>query len=237
MKRILLIFSLLLTLNSFAQEQFLRMPQREFDPPEEVRSSPLYEKKIIIFGDSYVQNAGRPIEETWHYKLAEKYNMEYHNWGRNGNCLAYEWKTDQFGRPMYERYKELPDTDVDYIVIIGGHNDAVLMARYGVDTEFFRSRLGLLCAGLKRKFPSARICFFTPWAVPKPMYPETVQAMKEVCGEYGIPVFDASRRSGIFVRFRPFRAHYFQAADDLAHLNAKGHDLFLRRIEPFFLGL
>ena len=236
MKRILLILSMLLTLTAFAQEQLVRMSTADFDAPATIRESPLYGKRIIVFGDSYVQNAGCPIQETWHYKLAAKYDMEYHNWGRNGNCLAYEWETERFGRPMYERYSELPDS-ADYVVVIGGHNDAVLMHRYGENTDFFRDKLDILCKGLLAKYPDAKICFITPWAVPRPMYTETVQAMQEVCGSYGIPVFDASTRSGINVRFRGFRRLFFQAPDDVAHLNDKGHDIVLRHIEPFFLGL
>ena len=236
MKRILLIVSLFLAINTFAQEQLVRLSQAGFDAPEAIRQSPLYGKNVIVFGDSYVQNSANPIEDTWHYKLACKYNMEYHNWGRNGSCVAYEWKTEQFGPPLCERYTALPDT-ADYVIVIGGHNDAVLMQRYGEGTEFFRSKLAILCAGLKQKFPTAKICFVTPWNVPQPMYRETVQAIEEICGKYGIPVFNSIIRSGIDVRFQGFRRLYFQGPDDMAHLNAKGHDLFLPRIEPFLLGL
>jgi len=237
MKRILLIFSILLTASAFAQEQLVRLPLPDYDPPEKVRLSSLYGKKVIVFGDSYVHNAGRPIEETWHYKLAVKYNMEYHNWGQNGNCLAYEWETELFGAPMYKRYTELPDIEVDYIIVIAGHNDAVLMDRYGEGTEFFRSKLDILCAGLRKKYPDAKICFVTPWAVPRPMYKETAQAMEEECGHYGIPVFNSVLHSGINVRFHGFRYMFFLNGDDFAHLNDKGHNLFLPRIEHFLLNL
>ena len=237
MKRFLLIFFMLLTLEGWAQEQLVRFCHTADDAPSAVRESPLYGKTIIVFGDSYVQNAGCSIEETWHYKLAEKYNMEYHNWGSNGNCIAYEWYTEKFGEPMYLRYTTLPDIKPDYVVVIGGHNDAVLMHRYEEGTEFFSSKLDTLCAGLRGKYPSAKICFLTPWDVPQPMYRETAQAMKEVCGRYGFPVFDATRDSGINVRFKGFRRLYFQGDEDSAHLNAKGHDLFLPKAEQFLLGL
>ena len=237
MKKFSIIFFMLLSLVAFAQEQLVMLPTASHDTPADIKDSPLYGKTMIVFGDSYVQNAGCPIQETWHYKLAAKYNMEYHNWGRNGNCIAYEWKREVFGPPMYERYVDLPDVPADYVVVIGGHNDAVLMHRDGENTDFFREKLAILCAGLREKYPDAKICFITPWAVPQPMYKETVQAMLEVCGSFGIPVFNASTKSGIKVRYKGFRRMYFQGPDDTAHLNAKGHDLVLPRIEPFLLSL
>jgi hypothetical protein len=69
------------------------------------------------------------------------------------------------------------------------------------------------------------------------MYKETAEAIEEVCGENGIPVFNSVINIGITPRFRGFRSIYFQSPDDVAHLNAKGHDLFLPHIEPFLLGL
>lgn len=228
---------MLLTLDAIAQEQLVLMPTAAFEAPASIQNSPLCGKKIIVFGDSYVQNSAGTIQETWHYKLAAKYNMEYHNWGRNGCCLAYEWKTDLFGPPMCERYADLPDIPVDYVVVIGGHNDAVLMHRNGENTDFFRSKLEILCRGLLEKYPGAKICFVTPWDVPQPMYRETAQAMQEVCGSFGIPVFDATKKSGILVRFRGFRRLFFQGPEDVAHLNARGHDIMLSHIEAFIRGL
>ena len=237
MRIFIFILSLFLALDSFAQEVLVRLPVQPDNASAAIQSSPLYGKKILLFGDSYVKNAGCPVQETWHYKLAEKYNMEYHNWGANGNCIAYEWHTEKFGEPMYLRYTTLPDMEADYVVVIGGHNDAVLMHRYEEGTEFFCSKLDILCAGLREKYPSAKICFITPWGVPQPMYKETAQAMQEVCGRYGIPVFDATKHSGIRVRYKGFRRMYFQGEDDTAHLNAAGHDLFLPKVEHFLLGL
>lgn len=236
MKRLLTTFLMLLTLCCYAQEQ-LHIPSRKNDDaPKAIRESKLYGKTIVLFGDSYIQNGGRPIEESWHYKLAAKYNMNYYNFGLNGNCIAYDRTSEKCGFPLYERVSELPDS-ADYIVVCAGHNDAVLIHRIGEGTDFFRSKMETLCAELIHKYPSSKICFITPWAVPQPMYPETIATMQEVCDEYRIPIYDASKDSRMHVAYRGFRRLYFQEENDMAHLNARGHDLFAPRIEHYLLEL
>lgn len=219
-----------------AQERLCRLSDPEVQAPDYLRATSLYGKTLVIFGDSYVQNHVRPIEETWHYKLAAKYNMEYHNFGWNGNCVAYDRTAENFGPAMFERYKVLPDR-ADYVIVCAGHNDASRMMYTGEGTDFFREKLKVLCEALVRKYPSAKLCFVTPWAVPRPMFPEMTAVLLEVCGSYSIPVFDATRDSGIYVWDEEFRKLYFQSPGDTAHLNAAGHDLFLPKMEHFLLGL
>lgn len=55
--------------------------------------------------------------------------------------------------------------------------------------------------------------------------------MVKVCSRYSIPVFNAAERSGIYVWDAQFRKLFFQGANDTAHLNAKGHRLFMRKGE------
>lgn len=228
--------ALALPLTAQAQERLHRMSDPAFQAPEHIRDASLYGKTLVIFGDSYVQNHVRPIEETWHYKLAAKYNMEYRNFGWNGNCVAYDRTVENFGPAMYERYKVLPE-HADYVIVCAGHNDATRMARNGEGTDFFREKLKVLCEALIHKYPGAKFCFVTPWAVPRPMFPEMTAVLLEVCGSYSIPVFDATRNSGIYVMDENFRSIYFQSAGDTAHLNAAGHDLFMPKMEHFLLGL
>ena len=45
-------------------------------------------KRIGVIGDSYVRNHKEPVGNTWHYKFAKKHDMEYFNYGRNGNSIA-----------------------------------------------------------------------------------------------------------------------------------------------------
>ena len=219
-----------------AQERLHRTVDPEFQAPDYIKDASLYGKTLVIFGDSYVQNHVRPVEETWHFKLAAKYNMEYRNFGWNGNCVAYDRTAENFGPPMYERYEVLPE-EADYVIVCAGHNDATQMARRGEGTELFREKLGVLCEALIRKFPEAKICFVTPWRVPRPMFPEMTAVLLEVCGSYSIPVFDATRCSNIFVWDEAFRKIYFQSPGDTAHLNPAGHDRFLPTMEHFLLGL
>ena len=34
---------------------------------------------LNIIGDSYVKNHKRPVEEAWHYKMAQKLGLTYNN--------------------------------------------------------------------------------------------------------------------------------------------------------------
>ena len=153
---------------------------------------PLKGKKMGIIGDSYVRNHREPVENTWHYKFARKHQMEYYNYGRNGNCIALDLK--QWGTGMYKRYEEMRD-DLDYVVVIAGHNDASQGRLDSIGIDTFKERLGILCRGLIEKYPRARLYVFTPWTcdgfVGSPRQ-QVVDAMLEVCGSYGIPVFDAA---------------------------------------------
>jgi hypothetical protein len=177
-------------------------------------------KQIGVIGDSYVRNHTGKIEDTWHYKFAQKHQMQYFNYGRNGNCIALD--LERWGTGMYKRYKEMKDS-LDYIIVIAGHNDAVKERLDSIGIDTFRERLGILCSGLIERYPHAMIFFFTPWTCKDfigSTRQQVVDAMLEVCGSYGIPVFDAARRSNIFAASEQFRKIYFQGGKgtDTAHL-------------------
>lgn len=198
-------------------------------------TDPMKGKTMGVIGDSYVRNHKEPMENTWHYKLAQKHGMKYINYGRNGNCLTLDLK--QWGTGVYHRYSQMSDS-LDYIVVIGGHNDAARIDSIGVDT--FKERLGELCRGMIDKWPEARIFFFTPWCCENfegSSREKVVDAMLEVCGDYGIPVFDSARRSGIHAASLAFRRKFFQRSDgkDTAHLNSRGHDRFMPVAEAFIM--
>jgi hypothetical protein len=61
--------------------------------------------------------------------------------------------------------------------------------------------------------------------------------MEEICAKYSIPIFNAAKKSGIYVWDEAFRKLYFQSPNDTAHLNDMGHNLFMNKGEKFLLGL
>lgn len=198
--------------------------------------NPLAGKRIGVLGDSYVRNHREPVENTWHYKFAQRHGMQYYNYGRNGNCVSVD--LERWGRAMVNRYQEMNDS-LDYIVVIAGHNDATRLDSIGID--MFRKKLTELCDGLIERYPQAQIFFFTPWirseqAPEKVHFEQVVDAILEVCASRSIPVFDAYHHSNIYAQSDRFRDVYFQnGRRDTAHLNARGHDRFLPIAEHFIM--
>ena len=214
-----------------SQAESLRFIQTHLDRPS------LQGKKIGVIGDSYVRNHRDPIEYSWHYKFAQKYGMQYYNYGKNGNCIALDLQ--KWGNGMYKRYAYMNDS-LDYIVIIAGHNDASQGRLDSIGVDLFKERLSVMLSGMRKKYPNGQIFFITPWRCENftgSPRQRTIEAIKEVCAKYDVPVFDASRDSNIEADSFDFRKKYFQGGKgtDTAHLNAKGHDLFLPVAEQFLL--
>lgn len=189
-------------------------------------------RTMLVIGDSYVRNHRRPYQETWHARVAERLGMDYRNYGRNGNCIAFDRTRRGFGPSMLERYTEMTDT-ADVVMVIAGHNDAAFVKDNADTLRLFRQRLDSLCMGLRARYPHAAIAFVTPWAVEQPGFAEVNRTIREVCAQHAIPVLDAAHDSIIRPMDADFRKQYFQSADDYAHLNAAGHALLLDRGENF----
>lgn len=196
------------------------------------QNHPFKGKAIVVIGDSYVRNHNRPVEETWHARVAQRLGLNYRNYGINGNSIAFDRTRQGFGKSILERYQEMTDT-ADFVLVIAGHNDAYMVRDDSDSLKLFRQRLDSLCVGLKTKYPMAKIGFVTPWAVEVPGFTEVTQAIRDVCAQRNIFVLDAARTSGILPMDTTFRKKYFQALNDRAHLNAEGHALLLDWGEKF----
>ncbi|MGN1263575.1 MAG: polysaccharide deacetylase family protein [Prevotella sp.] len=189
-----------------------------------------YTKVLNVIGDSYVQNHRRPVEETWHCKMARQAGFIYNNYGRNGGCVAFDRTHDgkyNFGPAMYTK-TGMMDAAADYVIIIGGHNDAVKIKNNKDSLKMFRDSLELLITNIKTRCPHAKIGYVTPWYCDHPGFKQVCRTIVKVCRKYDIPVLDNySKSSVIDVRNADFRKKYFQSPNDTAHLNDKGHNLFL----------
>lgn len=185
---------------------------------------------INVIGDSYVANHKRPKEETWHYKMAQILGFTYNGYGRNGSCVAFDRTHDgkyNFGPAMWQRYTVM-NPDADYVLIIAGHNDAVRVGNNTDSLRMFTDSLRTLIDGIKQLCPKARIGYVTPWYVDRNGFGPVCKVIKKVCKQYKVPVlWNYCDKCVIKVRDTDFRAEYFQGKDDTAHLNDKGHDLFL----------
>lgn len=196
------------------------------------------QKVLNVIGDSYVANHRRPKEEAWHSKLAAKMGYTYNNYGRNGSCVAFDRTHDgkwNFGPAMWVRYTAM-EPSADYVLVIAGHNDADKVKENADSLQMFADSLEVLLSGIEKLCPKARIGYVTPWYVDRPGFAPVCKVIKKVCKKHNIPVLmNYDKKSLIRVRDADFRKRYFQAADDTAHLNADGHDLFLPVAEEWFL--
>ncbi len=190
-----------------------------------------------VIGDSYVANHRQSYELTWHYLLAQKLQMTYNNYGRNGSCIAFDRTHDgpyNFGPAMWQRCTAM-DTNADYVIIIAGHNDADKCGNNRDSLTMFADSLELFLTTVERHCPRAAIGFVTPWYVDSPGFQPVCEIIRDTCEKHHIPVlWNFSDDCVIQVRDATFREKYFQSPTDVAHLNAEGHLLFLQTAEDWF---
>ena len=207
-------------------------------------------KSLAMFGDSYVAGHSMGAFRTWHYMFAEQHQMQYFNHGTNGLGLV---KSPNIGDGMIDRCDTV--TEADYIGVICGRNDYSVQVPIGTNEDVstpemgsgsrtFKGGLNYLCQYLVENFPDKKIFFLTPWFFPsraditethKPQ--EYIDAILEITGLWGIPCFDAARRSGIHCRSEVFRSQYFLSVDDVSHLNETGAKLMMEHMTGWMLGL
>ncbi|MCM1503753.1 MAG: SGNH/GDSL hydrolase family protein [Muribaculum sp.] len=194
-------------------------------------------RTLCVFGDSYVRNHRRPVSETWHSKVASRLGMNYVNCGVNGSSILFDRSSEGFGKAMTERYKDLPDS-IDCLLIIAGHNDAS-MIKSDAELAQFDNALEELLKNLKKRYPDADLGYVLPWNVDRGYFKQVIASIKRICGDYGIPVFDAEAAGGIKVNDPDYRAKYFQdkGVNDTAHLNADGHDLIVDKGADFIVSI
>lgn len=203
-----------------------------------VTETQLKGKRIVVIGDSYVENHSRPWSESWHARAAKRLGMYYLNFGRNGSCIAFDRTKEGFGEAMTERYLKMPP-EADYVLVIAGHNDAFAVGRDHTQMDIFKISLEKFLTGLRRRYPDAAIGYVLPWHLKRTGFEEVISEIRNACSRHSISVFDAGADCGIEVNDDEFRAKYFQnkGVGDTAHLNAAGHALVVDKGVAFIKSL
>ncbi|MBE6690706.1 MAG: SGNH/GDSL hydrolase family protein [Ruminococcaceae bacterium] len=207
--------------------------------------------KLVTIGDSYFYGGGAHNDSVWGAKLAARYGMEFYNYGIDGSTVSNYVTTNS---PMVDRYAGMTD-GADIVIFEGGRNDynkSVPLGEVGnTDTKTFLGAVQTMLAGLMEKYPNALIICVTPWnlvgldetglgsnkvndaglrtedyANAFASYVESLNDDRVVairaCDDDVIPVFMTNAT---------FRKLYCVGANDISHLNDKGHDHVLTWFE------
>lgn len=209
--------------------------------------SKLTGKTLIALGDSLFYGYKLERNQTWLFLLGEKHDMTVHNYGINGNTVAY---VEGNSEPMCRRYNDMAE-DADYVVVLGGANDRNNNVPLGEhdshDDKTFIGALRVLIEGLIEKYPKARILFMTNYNR-RPALNDIgltdihyVDAMLKIAAEYAIPCFDNYRNSGISFQNPAHLAWIdegvYHGGEPSLHFSPEAYEWLLPKYEQLLLNL
>lgn len=190
-----------------------------------------------VLGDSITEKNSHATKHYYEYVKEWLGLGTINNYGSSGSTIS------STHLPMSSRYSTM-DATADIITVFGGVNDHGKNSPMGVFSDTtnttFYGALHVLCQGLIKKYPSKRIGFITPHRTSHWDWTETndigikledyVNAIKEVCAYYSIPVLDMFHEGNMYVVISEQSTLY---TTDGLHLNTKGQELLARKIKNF----
>lgn len=215
-------------------------------------------KKINFIGDSITEGARVESPENFYPNLLKKSLglAEARNYGIGGSRIARIHKLE--GLPSDEDFvarAERMDPDFDVVVVFGGTNDFghgnVPLGQMGdTDVYTFYGALRTLCLYLIKNYPTKQIVFMTPLhrlneeldynkrledgnPNARPLV-DFVNAIREVCELFSIPVLDMFRDSGMPARVWAWCEHYMP---DGLHPNDNGQKIIAHKLQKFLENL
>lgn len=179
-------------------------------------------KKVIFLGDSITAGVGVSTPENRYTDVfARATGALVSNYGVSGSRIAkqkvvYFAPENAFAERdfLLRADEDIKETCADLVVVFGGtndygHGDAPMGAFFDRSEYTFYGALHSLINKLANKFPEARIVFMTPLHRDNEAEPfnshgirvqplrDYVNAMREVCEYYSVPVLDLYSNSGM----------------------------------------
>lgn len=196
------------------------------------------EKVLTLLGDSITQGTGLTAsEKPYHSLLKDELGFgAVNNLGVHGTEISTggTWGPST---AFVSRYTQIP-TNSDYIIVFGGTNDYLHNVTLGTigstDNLNFYGALNNLILGLYDRYSNARIIFVTPIRTFDTITGKTdkqpntkghtltdyVNALKEVCAKYSVPVVDLHTTAGFLMENDKLRT---KLTTDGIHPNQYGH--------------
>ena len=193
-------------------------------------------RRFLVLGDSYTAGYGLESPELdWTYLLSEHWGLTQLNYSISGSSFA---SGPQGYYPMADRCRELPEEDLDFVLLQGGSNDWADSIPLGQEDsrepETFCGAMNLILDVLQEKYPEAALVCFTPWISDGTRNQagctaqDYTDAMLRICAARGILCYNASnaQENGMYLDDGAFRSQYCLSQGDWYHLNAQGHAMF-----------
>lgn len=212
-------------------------------------------KTLLFLGDSITAGSGvSGKEETYWYRLGQKTGASCIGYGVGGTRIAEQQQPDSFEAlgNFCTRAQQM-QKKADAIIVFGGtndygHGDAPLGTPQDRTPKTFYGALHTLILYLLNAYPTAQIVFLTPLhrvGETDRLYNERgmrlsgnlqtyVDIILAVCGEYGLPVLDLFRTSGLQPNVPIIKENF---VPDGLHPNAAGHRRLAERLESFLKAL
>ena len=216
----------------------------------------LNNKTICFLGDSITEGHGASDVSNCYASLFQKRHPECKvvNLGFSGTRIAeqitkpYNIDNPQWDEnPFYTRVNKIPD-NTDVICVFGGTNDFghgdASLGKLGDDTLCtFYGAVRDLITRLINKFPFAKIIFFTPLHRREELEPkkkadgnhtliEYVNAIRQTCEYFSIPVLDLYKISGLQPEIEIIQQTFMP---DRLHPNDNGYKVLTDIIENYLI--
>ena len=199
---------------------------------------------MYAIGDSYFGGSSLGKNGTWVNKLGDKYGMDYENYSIDGSTVANYVTTRN---PMVDRIYNMNKGDANIILLEGGRNDLGQKVPLGGyesrDTKTFYGAVNFMLDYLLDAYPNALIVLVTPWRHSgKNSSGHTnltyANAMRNIAKDRKDPrivcLYAADTTlTGVNMDNEEFRAQYCLSPTDPSHLNERGMELVLPKMEKF----